>query len=211
MHSQSVGQELQSSPFAQAPSPQPTHWPSAMMHCVPGGHGQSWAQVSQSSLPAQTPSPQFRLPQSVGHVVPFSPIEQHPSPQLDVVQSGSQRQGFSVGPQQLSPQVSVQSPPNIVWQLHPVSPGSQVPSPQPLQGGPQDCPGAHAQSTQLAQFSVGSHVVLPQIGGQSMVQLMEFSKPEQQPSPQCAVVQSAGQLHGSSPSAQSPSPHPEHM
>jgi len=136
---QSESQELQFSPSCvwQMPSPHPTHCRRVMLHCVPGGQGQSSGHESQVSLPAQVPSPQLALAQSAGHVVPFSPSEQQPSPQFDVVQSVLQRHGFSVGPQQKSPQVSVQSPPNITWQLQPVSPGSQTPSPQPLHGGPQ--------------------------------------------------------------------------
>jgi hypothetical protein len=187
----------------------------AWLHIVPGGQGQSVGQLSQlSSGASQTMSPQLALPQSMGQVVLLSMIAQQPSPQTGVAQSVWQVQLLSVGPQQPSMHTStVQS----AAQLQPFSPPSQDPSPQPSHVPPMHArPGGQVQSMQLLQSSPGSHAELPHSGMQSPGQSAAFSGPEQQPSPQEAVAQSAGQLQAFSPGSQgrpSPSkslPHPEH-
>jgi len=84
---------------------------------------------------------------------------QQPSPQTGE-QSTGQVHADSGGMQQPSMQAGLV--PQSTGQVQGVSPTSQVPSPQPLQGGPQVCVGGQAQSEQFVQSSPGSQVVLPQ-------------------------------------------------
>jgi hypothetical protein len=79
----------------------------------------------------------------------------------------------SIAWQQLLPQVAVAQ---SVGQLH-SSPKLHVPSPQPLQGGPQVWPIGHWQSAQVEQSSPASHWPLPHTGRQSIGQEPALSPP----------------------------------
>jgi hypothetical protein len=182
---------------------------------MPIGHGQSCSQLSQSSpIAASQGSPSMSasmphegLKQSSEQLISVSPWAQHPSPQIGAQSSGQVQLSSRSAWQQPLPQVATGQ---SAGQLH-SSPASQVPSPQPLHGGPQDCPMGQPQSiAQPAQSSplAASQEPSPQnpTSWQSIGQEAKDSPPPQQPSPHTAR-QSVGQPQLPSPGSHvSPSP-----